>query len=102
MADWQGRWYLVSMLGEDCNWVQNVRAAQGRAVLRHGRPKVIQLVEVPASERAPIIKRYLQKVPGGRPHIPVHPDAPLADFAAIAKNYPVFRVDQRENTEAQA
>jgi hypothetical protein len=37
-------------------------------------------------------------VPGGRPHIPVNPDAPLADFAAIAKNYPVFRVDQRKNT----
>jgi hypothetical protein len=29
MADRQGRWYLVSMLGEDCNWVQNVRAHRG-------------------------------------------------------------------------
>ncbi len=29
-----GQRYLVSMLGENVNWVQNVRAASGRAVLR--------------------------------------------------------------------
>jgi hypothetical protein len=31
-------------------------------------------------------------VPGARPHIPVAPHAALADFAAIAPLYPVFRV----------
>ncbi len=30
------RRYLVSMLGEDCNWVRNVRAADGAVRLRHG------------------------------------------------------------------
>ena len=34
MADWRGHSYLVSMLGEDCDWVRNVRAAGGRATLR--------------------------------------------------------------------
>src|SRR5262249_13772556 len=34
MADWEGRWYLVPMLGERCQWVRNVRAAGGRAVIR--------------------------------------------------------------------
>ena len=29
MADWNRQWYLVPMLGEHCNWVQNVRAAGG-------------------------------------------------------------------------
>jgi hypothetical protein len=92
MADWDGRWYLVSMLGEDCNWVRNVRAASGRAVLRRRRPVACQLAEVPAAERPEIIRRYLQKVPGGRPHIPVSKDAPLPEFAAISPRYPVFRV----------
>ncbi|MEV0428201.1 nitroreductase/quinone reductase family protein [Micromonospora sp. NPDC050495] len=92
MADWQGEWYLVPMLGEDCNWVRNVRAAGGRATIRHGRARACRLIEVPVAERAPILKRYLQKVPGARPHMPVDRHAPLAEFAAIAPRYPAFRV----------
>jgi polyisoprenoid-binding protein YceI len=91
-ADWHGERYLVSFLGERCNWVQNVRAAGGRATLRHRHAVPCQLAEVPVSERAPIIKRYLAQVPGGRPHIPVDRHAPVADFAAIAPRYPVFQV----------
>ncbi len=92
MADWDGQWYLVSMLGGQCNWVRNVRAADGRAMLRRRRPVPCRLVEVPTSERAPIIKRYLQKAPGGRPHIPVDRHAAAAEFEPIAARYPVFRV----------
>ena len=92
MADWNGEWYLVSMLGQHCNWVQNVRAAHGRAVLRHRRATSCQLVEVPAAERPPIIRRYLQTVPGARPHVPVGQDAPTAEFEAISSRYPVFLV----------
>ncbi len=92
MADWNGAWYLVPMLGERSNWVQNVRAAGGQATLRHGRARRCRLIEVPVSERGPILRRYLDRVPGGRPHIPVRRDAPLAAFDAIAPHYPVFRV----------
>ena len=92
MADRDGQWYLVPMLGGQCNWVQNVRAAGGRATLRHRRAVACRLVEVPVSERAPIIKRYLEQVPGARPHFPVDRRAPVADFEAIAPRYPVFRV----------
>lgn len=92
MADWGSDWYLVSMLGEKCNWVLNVRAASGRATLRHRRRVPCHLVEVPIGERAPILRRYLDKVPGARPHLPVGRDASLADFDAIASRYPVFRV----------
>lgn len=98
MVDWQGDWYLVSMLGEDCNWVRNVRAARGRAVLRHGRARACRLIEVPAGERAPILKRHLQKAPGARPHVPVDRHAPLAEFEAAAARYPVFRIDFREES----
>ncbi|MGX6607362.1 nitroreductase/quinone reductase family protein [Micromonosporaceae bacterium Da 78-11] len=93
MADWEGSWYLVSMLGEDCNWVRNVRAVGGLVTLRHGRAQARHLVEVPVDERAPILKRYLQKVPGARPHVPVDRNAPLAEFEAIAARYPAFRVE---------
>jgi hypothetical protein len=92
MADWRGDWYLVPMLGEDCQWVRNVRAAGGYATLRHGRARACRLVEVPVAQRAPILRRYLEKVPGARPHVPVDRRAPLADFAAIAARYPAFRV----------
>jgi len=93
MADWEGRWYLVSMLGDDCNWVRNVRAADGLVTIRHGRARARRLVEVPVEQRAPILRRYLRKVPGARPHVPVDRDAPLAEFEAIAARYPVFRVE---------
>ncbi|MFI7490440.1 nitroreductase/quinone reductase family protein [Micromonospora echinaurantiaca] len=99
MADWQGEWYLVSMLGDDCNWVRNVRAAGGRAILRHGRARACRLVEVPVDERAPILKRYLRKVPGARPHLPVDRHAPLAEFAAIAPRYPAFRIEYADGSE---
>jgi deazaflavin-dependent oxidoreductase (nitroreductase family) len=94
MADVAHRWYLVSMLGEDCNWVRNVRAVDGRVVLRRRTARHCQLVEVPPAQRAPILRRYVQKVPGGRPHIPVSRDAPIADFEAIAALYPVFEVTE--------
>ncbi len=92
MADWHGQWYLVSMLGEQCNWVQNVRAADGHAVLRHRRATSCRLVEVPAAERPLIIRRYLQTVPGARPHVPADRRAPQSHFEAISPRYPVFLV----------
>jgi polyisoprenoid-binding protein YceI len=92
MADVDGEWYLVPMLGERCNWVQNVRAADGRATLLHRHATSCRLAEVPGTERAPIIKRYLDRVPGARPHVPVDRHAPLRDFEGIAARYPVFRV----------
>jgi len=92
MADRDGQWYLVAMLGDQCNWAQNVRAAGGQATLRHRRAVACRLVEVPVNGRAPVIKRYLEKVPGARPHIPVSRRAPVADFEAVAPRYPVFGV----------
>jgi len=94
MADWHGQWYLVPMLGGQCNWVKNVRAAGGRATVRRRRAVRCRLVEVPVSERPAIIKRYLEQVPGARPHIPVDRHAPLTEFEVIASRYPVFQVVQ--------
>jgi hypothetical protein len=95
IVPYRARWYLVSMLGEHANWVRNVQAADGDAVLLHGRRRPVQLVDVPAAQRAPIIRRYLLVAPGARPHMPVTWRSPLREVAAVAADYPVFRVDRR-------
>jgi hypothetical protein len=88
--------YLVSMLGANVNWVHNLQAADGQAVLRHGRRESVHLEEVEPSARAPILRRYLQVAPGARPHIPVDRRAPLTEFERIAADYPVFRIEERQ------
>jgi deazaflavin-dependent oxidoreductase (nitroreductase family) len=87
-----GQRYLVLMLGDNAGWVRNVRAAGGRAVLASGRREEIQLAEIPADQRAPILKAYLQQAPGARPHVPVDKNAPLAEFQRVAADFPVFRL----------
>ncbi len=85
--------YLVSMLGEHANWVRNVRAAGGRAVLRRRGREPVRLTEVPALDRVPIIRRYLQVAPGARPHLPVTARSPEPDLCTAATIIPVFLID---------
>jgi hypothetical protein len=87
-----GERYLVAMLGPDTNWVRNVRAAGGRAVLRHHGREAILLAETDPGVRPPILRRYLQLAPGARAHLPVDRRAPREEFARIAERYPVFRI----------
>jgi hypothetical protein len=61
-------------------------------VLRSGGREEVQLAEVPVDQRAPILRAYLQRAPGARPHVPVHKDAALAEFEKITAAFPVFRV----------
>lgn len=95
IATVDGERYLVSMLGPESEWVKNVIAAGGEAVLRHGRRESVRLVEVPAEERAPVLREYVRIANSGRTHFPVQPGAPLSEFAAIAERYPVFRISPR-------
>ena len=92
ITDYQGDRYLVAMLGEDVNWVRNLRAAGGRAVLRHGRREDVRLEEVSADRRPAILRRYLALAPGARPHISIDRHAPLEEFERIAHQVPVFRI----------
>jgi hypothetical protein len=80
------------MLGERAQWVRNVRAAGGRAVLRRRGCESVQLTEVEPAERVPILRAYLRLALGARPHLPVPPDAPLTAFEPIAGCLPVFRI----------
>jgi hypothetical protein len=97
VADHAGERYLVSMLGNNVNWVANVRAAEGDAVLRHGEREDVRLEEVEPNARGPILQRYLELSPGGRAHIAVEPSAPLPEFDSVAAEHPVFRIAPRSD-----
>ena len=88
IADLDGGRYLVSMLGERANWVRNLRADDGRAVLRHGRREAVRLEEVPIAQRPPILRRYLEVAPGGRPHIPVDRDRHASSSSRLQLRFP--------------
>jgi deazaflavin-dependent oxidoreductase (nitroreductase family) len=92
IADHDGERYLVSMLGERADWVRNVRAAGGRAVLRHRGRETVRLEEVEPAARPPILRRYLECAPGARAHIPVDRRAPVEEFEHVAPQIPVFRI----------
>ena len=91
--------YLVSMLGEEVNWVRNVRAVGGEVALRHGRREEVHLQEVGAPDlRAPVLKAYLKRATNAGAHMPVTKDAPLAEFERLAPRFPVFRIVPRSNS----
>lgn len=97
MAVVEGERYLVSMLGAEASWVRNVKAAGGNVTLRHGRREEVRLEEVPVNQRAHVLKAYLRRAPGARPHLPIHKDAPLSEFGRVAAQFPVFRVVPRQS-----
>ena len=88
-----GKRYVVSMFGTISDWVQNLEASQGDAVICHGRSVRVRLTLVLPDQRAAVLREYMRVASSGRKHFPLPPHAPLADFAAIAKYYPVYRID---------
>jgi len=92
IARYQQRDYLVSMLGQRSQWVLNIRAAGGRAIIHAGRHRHVLLEEVAIENRAPILKAYLARAPGARPHVPVDRREPIAKFEPISADYPVFEI----------
>jgi hypothetical protein len=97
IATVDGKRYLVSMLGPGSDWVKNVEAANGEAVIRQGRQRPVHLVAVPPEQRAPILREYVRIAPSGRQHFPLPVGAPLSDFEVIAGRYPVYRIDPHES-----
>lgn len=80
------------MLGNDTNWVRNVRAADGRAVLARRRREAVRSDEVHGGERGAILRRYPACPPGAQSYIDISPTAPVEDFDQSAPQYPIFRV----------
>jgi hypothetical protein len=91
-----GKQYVVSMFGTISDWVQNLEASHGDAVISHGGSRRVRLVLVPPEDRAPVLREYVRVASSGRKHFPLPVGAPLADFGAIASQYPVYRIDLAE------
>jgi hypothetical protein len=89
-----GERYVVSMFGTISDWVQNVEAAHGEATISHGGSVRVRLVPVAPDGRAPILRESICVASSGRKHIPLPEGAPLADVAAIAAQYPVYRIER--------
>jgi len=88
-----GQRYVVSMFGTISDWVHNLEAANGDAVISHSGSVHVRLVKVPPEERAPILQEYVRVASSGRKHFPLPVEASPADFAAIASQYPVYRIE---------
>jgi deazaflavin-dependent oxidoreductase (nitroreductase family) len=90
--------YLVSVHG-DSNWVRNVRAAEGHAVILSGTRSSIKLVEIPSEARAPILQRYVSQGVFGRSaeeiasQFGVTPDASIPELEEVANRHPVFKIE---------
>jgi deazaflavin-dependent oxidoreductase (nitroreductase family) len=93
-----GERYIVSAFAE-ADWVKNVRAAGAGDLSRGRRTETVRLVELAEPEREPILRAFLQQVPGGvRFFESSDPDA----VAASASRYPVFRVEDGAHDATQS
>ncbi|WP_051174010.1 nitroreductase/quinone reductase family protein [Amycolatopsis orientalis] len=96
-----GQHYLVSLAGES-DWVRNVRAAGGHAVLGRRERRAVTLLEVPAEERPPVIQAYLGRAgrsgrswgraSEARHYFGVSAEPSRDELATVAARYPVFRI----------
>ena len=84
------RW-LVAPYGE-VGWVKNARAA-GQVTLERGRrSETVRIAELLPDEAAPVLKKYLSRLPVVWPFFDVTPKSQIADFVAEAPRHPVFRI----------
>jgi deazaflavin-dependent oxidoreductase (nitroreductase family) len=101
-----GNRYLVASYGV-VNWVQNLRAAGGRAELRRGHTtEKITTIELPPEQAGPILRFSLQAGPPGiprpivrifrrffvLPYLDVDMSSSGDEFARSAVRHPVFLV----------
>jgi deazaflavin-dependent oxidoreductase (nitroreductase family) len=88
----EGQRYLVAPRG-NTEWVRNVKAAGGEAILKRRKAERVRLEEVPVEQRAPVIKSYLKKTAlVTKREFGIDPEAPLEEFEKIAERHPVFRI----------
>ncbi len=93
-----GQRYIVGGL-PDADWVKNARVA-GWGILAKGRKRErVALVELPAEERAPILRAFPREVPHGVQFfqrlygLPKDPAALPHAFADLAPRCTVFRIE---------
>lgn len=99
-TDYGSNRYFVSLAGE-VDWVKNVRASAGKAVMISRRRIPIQLKEIPTVERAPVLLAYVQKrafthsgAQASQQFFGLGPRPTLEEMEKIAGRYLVFKVEE--------
>lgn len=97
-AEYAGARYLVVMPSQEPQWVKNMRADSGKAILRRGRHRTPVVVrEVPREQRAPILQVWYQTTGVSSPprrHFGVERDASIQDFDRLAERHAVYRCEE--------
>jgi deazaflavin-dependent oxidoreductase (nitroreductase family) len=89
IATVDGARYIVAAFA-DAAWVKNVRAAGVGSLARGRTSEDIRLTELPIVERGPVLRGFLEQVPGG---VRFFGSKDHDEVVAAADRYPVFRVD---------
>lgn len=87
---------FVAALHGDLEWVQDARACR-RGTLQRGRvDERVVLTEIPAHERAPLLRQIPTRLPAVAPEFrqTYGNDADPESFARLAARCPVFRVER--------
>jgi deazaflavin-dependent oxidoreductase (nitroreductase family) len=94
--------YVLAAFGET-DWVRNLRAAGEATLTQKGRRFVVDAVELPAEEAAPVIKEalepFLRTRFGGkalRRYYDLVPGAGLDAYVAEARRHPLFELRTRQ------
>ena len=92
LLDLNGRRYLVAPRG-DTQWSRNA-AASGEVTLVRGRQReTVKVKPIGDANKPAILKAYLDQYASAvQQYFPVAAGSPLADFAPLAANYPVFDI----------
>jgi deazaflavin-dependent oxidoreductase (nitroreductase family) len=92
IVDHAGRRYVVAPRGTT-QWVRNARAVPSITLRAGSKSDQFKLHEIPAEERAPILKSYLARYSKYvQRYFQVRNGAPEAEFATVAGVYPVFEL----------
>ena len=97
-ATLSGERYVVSLAGES-DWVRNLRAANGGAIVKHGRQYRVRAEEISIDLRAAVLAAYLSKralsksaAEAARSYIGVTGHPSVETLNQIAAYYPVFKL----------
>lgn len=92
LLEFQGKQYLVAPRGLT-QWVRNAQAAGEIALKRGSQRRRYRLRAIPAADRPPYLKAYLDRFKTEvQRYFSIPAGSPAEAFAAVAENYPVFEL----------
>jgi hypothetical protein len=94
LLTYDGMQYLVAPRGLT-QWVRNIRVSGGGELVLGKKVQRFEAVEVPDTEKAPIIRAYLKRFgfEVGMFFQGVSADSPEEELKRIAPDHPVFRIE---------